>query len=434
MTQLSNQQEQAVKGFVSWYQNHAQGFFYLGGYAGTGKSTILPYLVEGAGLNPSEIAFCAPTGKAAKVMTTKMQAAGLSSIASTIHKLIYTPLDKKVAAIEAKMGEVIDWLEENSREGNPYPDKAAQRQRDVQALQKELDEALIDRSGPSFTLRSNDDLNEKSLIVVDEASMVGTQIAQDLMSFGIPILAIGDPGQLPPVKDTPGFTAGRPDAFLEEIHRQAADNPIIWLSKQVREGKALTKGRHGSNVRIIGRTDDIYSTDVTRDHQVIVGRNMTRWKLTEKIRRKAGHVGSTPRAGEPLIVCRNSKQVPDLVNGTFVRCAKDAPKMKAGDATFPLLIEDEHGVKRNMNAFQPIFEEHVNKATGQPSAEPRAVYRAAATTDHFDFGWAITCHKSQGSQWDKVVVHDESGAFREDWSRWLYTAVTRAAVDLTVIE
>lgn len=432
MTTLSDHQNAAVSKFCDWFENDRGGFFYLGGYAGTGKSTILPYLIEGAGLNPDAVKFAAPTGKAAKVMTTKLRAQGIGSAASTIHKLIYTPFEAKIAEIEDKMAELMEEIETLSERGAVNEIKI--RQSKLTKLQGDLDKLLVSRDGPQFLMRGDTDFSDTELIVIDEASMVGNKVTQDLLSFGVPILAIGDPGQLPPVGDEAGFTAGTPDAFLTEIHRQAADNPIIWLSKQVREGKPLKRGRHGDNVRIIARGEDAYTTDTGRGHQVIVGRNATRWRLTERIRAAAGYTSSAPSANEPLIVCKNSKKAPSLVNGSFVTCDRDCGDLKFGNAAFPIRIEDEEGIKRDMQAFQPIFEEHKLKVKGKPSADPRDVYRAAANTDHFDWGWAITCHKSQGSQWDKVVVHDESGAFREDWTRWLYTAITRAATDLTVIE
>lgn len=441
MTTLTPHQEEAVKRFTEWYHNNRQGHFYLGGYAGTGKSTILPPIVESTGLDLNAIAFCAPTGKAAKVMSTKMKASGLDVMATTIHKLIYTPMDTKIAALEAQITDVVDELmtldEERKHVGLSEAKQAHMNAKikDLNRLRTELDDAMVNRSGPQFVLRSAADLlTTKSLIIVDEASMVGTKMADDLKGFGIPVLAIGDPGQLPPVQDDPGLTYGKPDAFLHEIHRQAVDNPIIWLSKQVREGKPLNVGKHGDNVRIITRKNDTYTTDTQRDQQVIVGRNNTRWRITDKIREAWGYESSGPQQGEPLIVCKNSKTFPNLVNGSFVECEKDTGELKPGEAMFPIRIRDEENQLRSLQAFQPLFEEHRMKVKGKPTAQPRDVYRASANADHFDFGWAITCHKSQGSQWDNVVVHDEAAAFREDWSRWLYTAVTRAANDLTVVQ
>ena len=447
MTTLTPHQDKAVKAFADWYHYNRTSQFYLGGYAGTGKSTILPPIVSKTKLSVDEIAFCAPTGKAAKVMTTKMKAAGMGAVSTTIHKLIYKPVVAKVELIEARISQLVEnciYIDSQITAGDDSPGRLAELNNTIEELNKLRAEREVEykkHKGPMFILRENEELRDtKSLIIVDEASMVGTKIAEDLKSFDIPILAIGDPGQLPPVSDTPGFTAGQPDAFLHEIHRQAADNPIIWLSQQVRDGKPLKLGTHGPNVRIIKRKDDTYTT-ADREQQVIVGRNVTRWKVTEKIRKAAGYTSTGPQVGEPLIVCKNSRLNPHLVNGTFVECEADAGDLEDKRALLSVLIRDEAHQTRHLHALQGLFEEHLFKEKDKRSApfwalnkELDSLPEGQKEVAHLDWGWAITCHKSQGSQWDNVVVHDESSAFRDDWSRWLYTAITRAATDLTVVE
>jgi exodeoxyribonuclease-5 len=86
-----------------------------------------------------------------------------------------------------------------------------------------------------------------------------------------------------------------------------------------------------------------------------------------------------------------------------------------------------------MFAYQGLFEEHVKREKNFATAAKPSAYRARINDNHVDFGWAITCHKSQGSQWDDVVVHDESGSFREAADQWLYTAITRAAERLVIV-
>ena len=109
------------------------------------------------------------------------------------------------------------------------------------------------------------------LVVVDECSMVDEKLGRDLLSFGTPVLVLGDPGQLPPVSRRRRLLhRAEPDVMLTEIHRQARDNPIIALAQTVREGGRPDYGRYGDS-RVIGR-DDIDAEQVLAADQVLVGR------------------------------------------------------------------------------------------------------------------------------------------------------------------
>lgn len=463
---LSDQQEQAVKSFRQWFidaapqrsdysqqelddvQNPVRApVFYLGGFAGSGKTSILPFIIESLGLSPQDVAYGAPTGKAAKVMSGKLKGFGLPVSASTIHSMIYIPNREMIAslledkeAITKQMTDAKAAAQVFSKEGN---DAAVARQKEVisEKAEKvaEIDKKLKDlykkNSGPSFSFNSNSQLKTKKLVVIDEASMVGQTMADDLKSVAVPILAIGDPGQLPPVGDTPGLCVGDPDFFLSEIHRQARDNPIIRLSQIVREG-GLLKPSHSSGcglVDIIRRRDDSATYDLDREAQVLVGTNRNRWKITKKLRTALGYVDNGPYEGEPLIVCRNSKRFPELVNGTFVECMETID-MEDGDAFFNLSVKvPETGNIITADVCQGLFEETFLRKPGAATCDKDDAYRAKIRYEHMDFGHAITVHKSQGSQWEDVIVHDESGVFRDAAEKWLYTAVTRAAHRLTVV-
>ena len=137
-----------------------------------------------------------------------------------------------------------------------------------------------------------------------------------------------------------------------------------------------------------------------------------------------------------MIMCRNSQNIRDFVNGTFVTCTQDVGNLTDGSASFPIVVEDELGNKREILCVQALLEEHT-LGKNQFTADKQAVYNARRFNEHIDWGWVITAHKSQGSQWPNVVVHDESSVFgREDKVfpfRWLYTAITRAQEELTVV-
>jgi exodeoxyribonuclease-5 len=440
-------QVQAANQVRSWYNGARNGFdkFYLAGYAGSGKTSILPYIIEHCGLHWEDVVFCAPTGKAAKVMTGKLQAMyGTNRIvAKTIHSQIYIPLKAKVEQLrdlileeETRISGLVRAKDSVDVDPAEFQDRMKQAETRLRQLQRDFDDAQrqAQRNGPSFALNTESQVSRAKLIVVDEASMVGETITDDLFMFDVPVLAIGDPAQLPPVGDVPGLTIGDPDFFLSEIHRQAADNPIIRLSMDVREGKLLRPGTTlGDKVRIVRGRDDHWTLNPDYDAQVLCGTHKTRWILTKRIRDMCGYTSTCPEVGEPLMVCKNSRKIQSLVNGSFVECVESPGELYDGDASLRLKVRAEDGLEHYMNVYQGTFEEHFLRQRDGSTAPKYSAFDSKRSDEILDFGWVITTHKSQGSQWDNVVVHDESGRFRDDASKWLYTAVTRAADELTVV-
>ena len=84
--------------------------------------------------------------------------------------------------------------------------------------------------------------------------------------------------------------------------------------------------------------------------------------------------------------------------------------------------EDQSGKGQRIGVVPQFFE-----------SEEEVPFSLRKNSDEFDYGYALTVHKAQGSQWDDVIVFDESWAFREHRHRWLYTAITRASQRLTVV-
>lgn len=441
MFSLSPQQGTAVKKIANWFKNDTaiKLVFMLAGFAGTGKSTILPDILAASGLQPEQVAFAAPTGKAAKVMGEKLRAQGINVYPTTIHSLIYLMKPQKAETLERDLAEQ-QKLYDDLRSGVVSPPTGDLRadlkecEQKIKIITKDLDRAY-DMNDLRFHLNPESKLvtGEIKLVILDETSMCGLSIAEDLYGFDIPILAMGDPGQLPPVGEKPGFDLDMPDVFLTEVHRQAAENPIIHLATLVRKGQRGDFGDYGQGVLIVPRKQDIYTLDLSRDCQIICGTNKNRWKLTSKIRREGGFDTTLPTKGEPLIMCKNSRQYPNLVNGTQVFSAEDHGEAEDGLARFVINIHDEDGDRKGMYAYQGLFEEHVKREKNFTTASKQAAFKSRVTDNHIDFGWVITCHKSQGSQWDEVIVHDDSAVFREDADKWLYTAITRAAKRLVIV-
>lgn len=359
----SPQQDAALKAVADWFRRGDRPVFRLFGYAGTGKTTLARHIAEGV---DGDVAFGAYTGKAALVMRTK----GCTD-ASTIHSLIY-----------------------RSRES--------------------------DEGGPQFVLNRSSAAAKADLIVIDECSMVDEELGRDLLSFGRPVLVLGDPAQLPPVKGGGFFTAAEPDVMLTDVHRQARDNPIVRLSVIVREGGRLETGIYGES-RIVRRRE-IDADAVMKADQVLVGMNRTRRLYNTRIRELKGYRDPMPAVGEKLVCLRNDKTKGLLNGGTWT--VKTLRPPLNGLVRLDV-VSDDDGRRR------PV-EVSVLKAFFEGSEDALSLLERRES-DEFTYGYALTVHKAQGSQWDDVVLFDESFAFQDSRARWLYTGITRAAKRLTVV-
>jgi exodeoxyribonuclease-5 len=373
--QLSPQQDAALLAVWRWLKEPRPQVFRLFGFAGTGKTMLAKRIADDAG---GEVLFAAFTGKAAQVMRNR----GCAN-ARTIHSLIYRPRGEKP---EKETGEL----------------------------------------QPAFAINRTSEVRKAALVVVDECSMVDEKLGRDLLSFGTKVLVLGDPGQLPPVKSGEGggagfFTEAEPDVMLTEIHRQAAENPIIQLAQTVREGGRPDYGRYGDS-RVIGR-EDIDAEQIMAADQVLVGRNRTRHNFNRRIRTLKGFDGALPASGDKLVCLRNSSEK-GLLNGGLWRVSSVGTS--AGPAINMLVKSEDEG------PLGPSAKIRVLKAMFEDGPEAVSFDRRRRT-DEFDYGYALTVHKAQGSQWDNIVLFDESFAFRDTRERWLYTAITRAAEAITIV-
>lgn len=404
------QQEVALRKVSDWLADpNGPQLFRLFGYAGTGKTTLARHLAEGIN---GDVHYAAFTGKAALVMR-KNGCVG----ACTIHSLIYQPYESSEAV------ERIQYLKERIA---AWDDSSEEGLALLRKFRKELDELTESirsphKPKPSFMLRAVSPLQTAKLLVVDEASMVDEEMAHDLMSFGVRILVLGDPAQLPPVKGEGFFTNTRPDVMLTDIRRQARDNPIIDLATRVREGGTLAYGQYGTSSVITPR--ELNPEAVLAADQVIVGYNKTRVAYNARIRALKGYTAPWPLAGEKLICLANDKDL-GLLNGSLWDQLKDAEDN--GDRKFTLRdirSQDDGRVIEDVLV-------HAHHFTGE---EVKLAFWEWREANEFTYGYAVTCHKSQGSQWGKVMVFDESRVAREHHKNWLYTAITRAQEELTIV-
>jgi exodeoxyribonuclease-5 len=316
-----------------------------------------------------KVLFAAFTGKAACVMRSK----GCHG-ASTIHRLIYKPQEKN-------------------------------------------------EEDPTFELWSKAPASHAKLIIIDECSMVDAELARDLMSFEVPLLVLGDPAQLPPIQGGGFFTDAEPDAMLTEVHRQARDNPIVRLSMDIRAGKPLAEGQYGETQVV--RRGDLDPKRVIGADQILVGRNVTRRAYNVRLRERRGFAGALPVTGDKLVCLRNNRSKGLFNGGLWV--VKERPKPRRKILRMRLKPDEDLGDGLDETVKVSVRSECFTGRIEELEWIERKPF------DEFDFGYVLTVHKSQGSQWDDVVLFDESEAFRENRGRWLYTGVTRAAKRLCVV-
>ncbi len=272
---------------------------------------------------------------------------------------------------------------------------------------------------PSFELNDESDATRAKLIVIDECSMVDEELGRDLLSFGRKVLVLGDPAQLPPVKGGGFFTEAEPDVMLTEVHRQAADNQIIRMSMAIREGGQIARGIYGES-QVVGR-DGLEPSLVTGADQVLVGMNKTRRAYNKRLRELRGFSGDLPQSGEKLVCLRNNRKK-GLLNGALFT-VKSTGALRRGKVRMLVIPEESDGKIQRVGVIPRFFD----------GSDGEIPYALRKDSDEFDYGYALTVHKAQGSQWDDVVLFDESFAFREHRARWLYTGVTRAARRLTLV-
>jgi exodeoxyribonuclease-5 len=349
---LSEEQRDVVRNIIDAISK--QQVVRMGGFAGTGKTTVISHLLQYLG----NWAVCAYTGKAANVLRKKKLQA------STIHSLIYVPL------------------------------------KDVNG------NIVLDSSGsPIFVLATSLDYEG---ILVDESSMVSEEIDKDLKSFGLPIIYVGDHGQLEPVSDIKGFNLMKnPDFKLETIHRNAG--PIAHFADFIRKGyrpSSYANRYSGPEIQFIPRWDA--NKRLTEVDQIICAYNKTRVELNGKVRAMKGFNADWPQVGDKVMCLRNNRQraIFNGMQGTIEQLGPGKPLNKM------IFRSDEKD-----------YELYFDPATFM--TEKAEISHNRDDPDPFDYAYAITAHKSQGDEWGKVMVIEQKCDLW-DHKRWAYTAASRA--------
>lgn len=397
---LSKEQLGAYSEIVKWLNDPDKMFFKLGGFAGTGKTFLLSYIIKNLQIRMS----ChAPTGKAASVLASKLK--GVAEV-TTVHKAIYSPIEPDSSAMEA--------LEEQLLSDPNNEDLKNEL---------EVETEFYNSQTVEFKFRESNALEPGQLVIVDEASMVPERMMKDLLATGCKILFVGDPGQLPPVKSTDWFGRLDFDVVLTEVHRQALDSPIIRLSMDIRNGDNYY-GRYNTKECRVIRKPQMKVSDLMSADQLITGSNDSRRNLNRLLRKKFKFQGGLPLKGEKLICLKN--HVSGFINGVQGTALSDAQD----DFGSVRLDIDYEGAKLKQVA---LYDYHCQLHYDNNLSELPWYMRQ--DMQEFDFAYAITCHKSQGSEWDNVVVVDDHmNARNVDFrKRWLYTAATRASKQLALV-
>ncbi|MBU2592484.1 MAG: ATP-dependent RecD-like DNA helicase [Patescibacteria group bacterium] len=383
---LSEDQKKVLNKLLSWFKKRGKtSHITLGGYAGTGKTTLISVLRKKINQQngKAKASFCSYTGKAARTLESKLKETESfypQDSVSTIHSLIYSPLVNKNE-------EIIGW----------------ERRSEVKT----------------------------DLIIIDEASMVDFFIWQDLLSYQIPIIAVGDHGQLPPINGSFNLME-KPMLKLEKIHRQAENNPIIKLSILAREEGEIPEGGYGPNILKIrrdcpesGEMIEQLLLDYNPETLILCGYNSTRVRINNFIRKSLDFDSIEPQVRDRVICLRNNhtKKIYNGMLGTIKSIYRKSDhwyfaeiQMDGEEARYQgLIYADQFGNKDSVNFTSDR--------------------QLARIGDLFDFGYALTVHKAQGSEAKRVILFEERfGRMTDsDWRRWLYTGVTRAQEQLFII-
>ena len=391
--ELTNKQEEGLKIALQRHRN-LEKFTVISGYAGTGKSTLVRFIINALDVDEDKVVYTAYTGKAVEVLRKKG-----NKNACTLHKLLYDSFPKPGGGFFRKPKPFIDY----------------------------------------------------DIVIVDEVSMAPKTLMDLLFRHQCYVICLGDPFQLPPVdKDEDNGLLAHPHIFLDEVMRQAKESEIIRLTMDIREGNSINYNPRGKEVLVLSK-DQLNTGMLQWADQVLVGTNAARININNQMRSLLGFEGG-PQEGDKVICLRNywdnfsEKEGDPLVNGTI-------GILKNGFKTFrdfPFYIKaDKHRFdvwQANFVVGEDCFEnteiDYKMLTTGEKCCDWRLAYQLGKLKNklgevvpkEFTYAYAITCHKSQGSEWDKVLVLEESFPFdRTEHARWLYTACTRASEKLVLV-
>jgi exodeoxyribonuclease V len=273
---------------------------------------------------------------------------------------------------------------------------------------------------PRFELNHSSELSSASLVIVDEYSMLPADLMDDLESVSSKVLYLGDPFQLPPVNKG-NIREMHPDFFLTDVHRQALESPILRAATEVREGRRLEMSREDGFIHL--PESEIDEMAIYGVEQIIVGYNKTKRIVDEHFLKYLfgdhRQVNRIPVGGEKVMCLANNKRM-GIYNG-MIGVAENCRRDNLGD--FFIDLECYGSAMKNLRCFEAGFgggkiPNHIRGKMGI-----------------FDYAYAITCHKSQGSEFKSAWIYNQAfGDNQTEKNRWIYTAITRASEKCYLVE
>ena len=387
---LTRKQEEGLKIAVERYHQMCK-YTVIAGYAGTGKSTLVRFIIDALDVDEDRVCYCAFTGKAAEVLKKKC-----NKNVSTLHRLLYDHIPKPTGGFFRKPKPMLGY----------------------------------------------------NVIIVDEVSMAPKSLMDLLFQHSVYVICLGDPFQLPPIdKDEDNHLLDNPHIFLDEIMRQEEESEIIKLTMKIRNGESIDYF-NGKEVKIIPYSK--LNTGVLQwGNQILTATNAKRQAINDQMRALAGRSGE-PVDGDKVICLRNywddfSENGDPLINGTIgilqnsFQTWREIPRIVHSNIKkFDILVGDI--IVPEVNDIYKMTEmDRQMIVTGEKCCGWQLSYKLGKlrakygeiVPKEFTYAYAITVWKAQGSEWDKVVVLEENFPYdKETHARAMYTAATRAAKKL----
>jgi exodeoxyribonuclease-5 len=385
---LNDQQKEAVDKAMNWYfiRSPEKNSFVLSGYAGTGKSSTLRFIIESLGLDNDSVLFAALTGKAASVLKIK------GHQANTIHRTFYQPIPSSNGGCFFKLKRTI----------------------------------------PSGI----------GLIVIDEAAMVEQRMLKDILSYNIPVLMMGDCGQLKPIYGGNEFiTMENSDVILTKVMRSSDESGILELATMARNGEIIRPGNYGHS-RVLDDKRDLLPYD--NYSKVICWKNTTKRALNQMLREDFGYTSVYPIKGEKIVFLNNNynyyidykDMILPIINGLECIILENAKVINSEQIMIkakPYFIEEDD-IYFEVPCSKRIFDSYSNGIIEDLKTIAFEEREKGGMTCLADFAYAITCHSAQGSEYNNVLVMNEMPRYRPEYNNWYYTSITRSISRCDIID
>lgn len=385
---LNQEQYKIYNAAINWYCNSSSTLFQIASEAGCGKSVLVGKIVEGLGLREDQILPMAYTGQAAMVMRLH----GLEG-AKTCHSGLFIPI--QVPATDGEGRYLLD-TRFNTR---IYKWKF---------IPKDFSNSNI------------------KLIILDEAWMIPKKFRKFIDDTGIKVIATGDPGQLPPIADDPGYFIDGEIHYLTEIMRQEQDSALVYLAHKARYGYPIDYGLYGNDVLVI--FDDELNNDILMKTNIILcGKNSTRDYMNKRIREDILHYhNDTPNFGERVICRKNNwgvivDDIP-LVNGLTGNILSQPDIGKYDGKTIKIDFMPDLATVPFIDL--PINRDYIN--CNDKKTREYVKSNPYLQGELFEYAYSSTVHLAQGSEYNCGIYLEEylnqPGYYQNALN---YTAITR---------